>query len=358
MTKQEQMESFEPDGVGQVGTLFGLPFTPETAEVVILPVPWEVTVSYAAGTALGPQAVLDASPQIDYHLADIPNAWKMGLAMEPISSTIKQRSDALREKTAQYIHWLESNPSGNTLPSPYLELLEEVNAASRQLSHDVKQRARAYLDQGKVVGVLGGDHSTPLGLIQGLAEQYSDFGILQIDAHADLRQAYEGFTYSHASIMTNALKLPQISRVVQVGIRDYASSEAATIQQSKGRIRTFFDQKLKEEQFRGKNWDEQCADIVEALPQMVYISFDIDGLSPELCPHTGTPVPGGFQLAEVLHLIKRLVFSGRKIIGFDLNEVAPGLDQWDGNVGARALYPLACWAGASMGKAIFLQDNP
>ena len=204
-----------------------------------------------------------------------------------------------------------------------------------------------------MVALLGGDHSTPLGLMQALATKYDNFGILQIDAHADLRDAYEGFEFSHASIMFNALKIPQISKLVQVGIRDYCEAEANLIKNSNGRVVTFFDQAIKEKQYEGASWANVCDEIIKQLPDNVYISFDIDGLDPKLCPHTGTPVAGGFEFAEIVFLIKRVVASGKKIISFDLVEVACGdveNEEWDANVGARMLFKLCNWMGVSQGK--------
>lgn len=347
-SKTEQIAHFDPNGVGHRGRLFGLPFTPETAKVVIIPVPWDVTVSYTAGTSGGPMAVLEASSQIDYFLRDIPDAWKIGIAMEPISSQLAERSASLRTHVELYIEWLEAGNSPDALPEEFKGLLQEVDEASRYLNKWLAETANNHLEQGKIVGVLGGDHSSPLGLMQALSRIHDNFGILQIDAHADLRVAYEGFTFSHASIMTNALELSPMQRLVQVGVRDYSESEKATVDMSKGRILSFYDQALKEEQFSGKTWREQCGQIIDALPENVYISLDIDGLDPKLCPNTGTPVPGGFELDAVLYLVQQLVASGRQIIGFDLCEVAPGPEnEWDGNVGARALYGLASWAGIS-----------
>jgi len=347
-SKSEQIARFDPDGVGRKGSLFGLPFTPETAKVVIIPVPWDVTVSYAGGTSGGPMAILEASPQIDYFLADIPDAWKIGIAMEAVSTAWAEHSAALRTRTELYIEWLEAGNSREALPEEFEGLLEDVEEAGRQLNDWLAEQANKYLEQGKVVGVLGGDHSSPLGLMQALARRHEAFGILQIDAHADLREAYEGFRYSHASIMTNALELEQVRKLVQVGVRDFAESEKAAVDMSNGRVVSFYDQTLKEKQYAGQTWRDQCQQIVGALPDKVYVSFDIDGLDPKLCPHTGTPVPGGFELDAIHYLIKQVVLSGRQIIGFDLCEVAPGGNEdWDGNVGARALYRLAAWAGIS-----------
>jgi agmatinase len=200
-----------------------------------------------------------------------------------------------------------------------------------------------------MVGLLGGDHSTPLGFLRALSEKYERFGILQIDAHADLRKAYEGFTYSHASIMYNALKLPSVSRLIQVGIRDFCEEEQDVINRSRGRISTFFDEDLKAWRYKGETWDALCNSIIKELPANVYISFDIDGLDPKLCPNTGTPVAGGLEFQEAIYLIKKVAQS-RKIIGFDLCEVAPGQNDWDANVGARLLYNLCNWMAVSQGK--------
>lgn len=345
--KVQQIRGFNPDGVGEKGKLFGLPFTPDTAEVVILPVPWEVTVSYGSGAALGPRAVLEASSQIDYFLPEIPDAWKIGVAMESIPGKWAERSAELRERVRPYLEWLEAGNSGLEPGRAFAGLLEEVEAAGAELRDWLAGKAGTYLDRGKGVGILGGDHSTPLGLIQALAARNEAFGILQIDAHADLREAYEGFRFSHASIMTEALRFPEVSRLVQVGVRDLCEGEMRVIQDSPERIRLFSYQALHEARFSGTTWAEQCKQIVEALPGKVYISFDIDGLDPGLCPHTGTPVAGGLQMEEALFLIKQVVMSGRELIGFDLCEVAPGKDDWDGNVGARILYRLASWMGSA-----------
>jgi agmatinase len=195
-----------------------------------------------------------------------------------------------------------------------------------------------------VVGV-GGDHSTVYGIIRAYAEKYPGLGVLHVDAHADLRDAYEGFTWSHASIFHNVMtRLPGVSKLVQVGIRDLGEAEFQFSEDSGGRIVTHYDARTKARQHEGVAWRDLCVEMVSALPQDVYVSFDIDGLDPTLCPHTGTPVPGGLSFAEASTLIGEVVRSGRKIVGLDLNEVAPGLDsEWDGNVGARLLYKMIGW---------------
>jgi len=215
-----------------------------------------------------------------------------------------------------------------------------VNDAGTDLKKWVKTEMLKIIDSKKLPALLGGDHSTPLGFMEALADQHKSFGILQIDAHCDLRNAFEGFTYSHASIMYNALQIKQVERLVQVGIRDYCEEEMKLIESSNNRVVTFFDADLKNFSYNGMTWQKQCELIVKQLPQKVYISFDIDGLLPNLCPNTGTPVPGGLEFQQAVYLLNAVVESGRKIIGFDLNEVAPGKDEWDANVGARMLFCL------------------
>ena len=333
MSKEEKIASFDPNGVAESGNLFGLPFSYSESETIVLPVPWEATVSYGKGTAAGPAAILEASSQVDLFDPMLPDAWQYGIYMTEIDGDLEDQGLMARQLAEKHIDLL--NSSGHDQ-----DLLDRITQACEEMVAWVFEQSRALLEEGKRVALLGGDHSTPLGFMQALAERYDSFGILQIDAHADLREAYEGFTYSHASIMTNALKLSQVQKLVQVGIRDYCEEEAHRIQ-SDTRISTFFDEQLKFEGFGGTTWESQCERIIDKLPSRVYVSFDIDGLKPYLCPGTGTPVAGGFEVEEVLYLLKRVVDSGREIIGCDLNEVSPREgDDWDANVGARLLYRL------------------
>ncbi|MDN4164320.1 agmatinase family protein [Cytophagales bacterium LB-30] len=343
------LDQYDPSGVGLQGSLFGLPFQTDDAQLVVIPVPWDVTVSYADGAALGPEAVLGASSQVDLYVDDIPDAWKLGISMLPISEKWAKKSKKWRKIASQYIDWLE-NGSPKLDRMKFAPVPRQVDEQAEKLNEWVKETALEHIKTKKMVCLLGGDHSTPLGIMQAMAETHGKFGILQIDAHADLREAYEGFTYSHASIMYNALKIKEVAKLVQVGIRDYCQEEAELSANSKGRVTTFYDKAIKESQYEGKTWRQWCDEIIAELPDKVYISFDIDGLDPKLCPHTGTPVAGGFELEQVMYLFKQVVLSGKKIIGFDLNEVAPGEDEWDGNVGARALYRMCNLMAVSQGK--------
>ncbi|MBD2434608.1 MULTISPECIES: agmatinase SpeB [Fischerella] len=333
------LHNYNPSGIGQInGNLFGLPFDYESANLIVFGVPWEVTVSYGAGTANGPQRILDASPQLDLFDFDHSDGWKQGIFMVEIPQDILDKNTYYRALAAQIIERLEEGKQLTDTPD-LTPVLAEINQACQQVNQWLFENCQKAINHGKKVAVIGGDHSSPLGYFQALATNYSDFGILHIDAHADLRDTYEGFEFSHASIMFNAMKLPQISKLVQVGLRDICHDEVEIINQSNGRIIAYYDPIMKQMLYSGKTWIELCRQIINHLPEYVYISFDVDGLDPKLCPITGTPVPGGMELEETFCLFRELVKSGRKIIGFDVCEV--GDAEWDGNVGARIVYKLA-----------------
>ena len=337
MSKQAKIESFNPNDIGSLdNNIYGLPFTPDEASLVILPIPWDVTVSYKSGASKGPEAVFDASFQVDLFDSFVHDAWKLGVAMLPINKKIKSTSIALRKKAEEYIDLYAKGKTADT-NTKMRTILKEINDAGAWVNNWIKDEALKQMRKGKLVALLGGDHSTPLGLMQAVAEVHKNFAILHIDAHADLRNAYEGFEFSHASIMYNAIKIKQVSKLVQVGIRDYCEDEFMLSKSSK-KITTFYDDSIKAMHFEGKTWAEQCKDIIKALPQKVYISMDIDELDPKYCPNTGTPVPGGFEFDQVVYLVQQLVKSKKQIIAFDINEVSPGKDEWDANVGARLLY--------------------
>ncbi|KAI9135155.1 agmatinase family protein [Acaryochloris sp. CCMEE 5410] len=339
------MTTFDPNGVGlENGNLFGLPFDFDSAQIIVWGIPWEVTVSYGSGTAQGPAAILRESPQLDLYDFDHPGGWQQGICLAGIPDFIQVKNDVLKDKAQAVIEYTSQGHAVADSP-PLMAALTEVNQECRHLNQWIYQQAQTVLAQGKKLVLLGGDHSIPLGYLQALAEQHSEFGILQIDAHSDLRQAYQGFEYSHASIMTNVLKLPQVTKLVQVGVRDVCAAEVETVTQSQGRIVTYYDPDLKTQLYQGTTWHSLCQEMVAHLPKQVYISFDVDGLDPKLCPHTGTPVPGGLELEAAFHLCRTIVLSGRSLIGCDICEVGDGV--WDGNVGARILYKLCNLMGLS-----------
>ncbi len=337
------MSSFNPNNVGLTnGNIFGFPYTYDEAQTVIIPVPWDVTTSYHKGTANGPEAILKASPQIDFYDAFTPKAWEHKVYFEPVDSYWKNQNTELNKLSSELIRKMEN---GIELSEKDLDNIQHINTVCAELHQFIYQKAKSILNDGKTPVLVGGEHSTPLGLIRAYSEKYDDLSILQIDAHADLRIAYEKFDYSHASIMHNVLQETDIQMLVQVGIRDICQDEVDYIEHEP-RINTFFDYELKHRLYEGETWEKLCNEIVTRLTDTVYVSFDIDGLNPKLCPHTGTPVPGGFEIEQINYLLLKLLDSGKKIVGFDLNEVAPNpnhpRDDWDANVGARVLWMLLC----------------
>ena len=335
------LSNFDPNSVGNPdNNIFGLPFSEEEARLIILPIPWEVTVSYNAGTARAPEHIFNSSLQVDLFDPDVKDGWKQGFYMRPYDKKVLMNSDYLRKEAELYINYISH--AEIVADNKFMcKSLKEINEGSNFLNNWVFERTKELMDAGKLVALLGGDHSTPLGYFKAIAQKHGDFGILQIDAHCDLRKGYEGFTYSHASIMYNALEeIPQLSKLVQVGIRDYCGEEVDYINANKNRIVTYFDKDIKERQYEGESWKQIVDEIIAHLPDKVFISFDIDGLDPKLCPHTGTPVQGGFEAEQVFYIFKKLVQSGRQLVGFDLNEVGVSHDEWDENVGARCLFKL------------------
>ncbi len=346
-SKTEKIKNFDPSQPGLAeSSIYGLPFDEQESDIIILPIPWEVTVSYGGGAADGPQAILDASFQVDLLHQDFPDLWKLGIYMDEPPYDWQKQSEAYKLLAQPIIAAMEQGEdiSQNKELS---ENLEKINQASAKLNQEVAERTKFWTDQGKKVILLGGDHSTPYGYYCALANQYEAFGILHLDAHMDLRKAYEGFTHSHASIMYNTAQLPELTNIVQVGIRDFSETEVDFVKSSQ-KISVFTDNDIKNRLFAGESWQKVCDDIIDRLPQNVAISFDIDALLQWYCPNTGTPVPGGLSYEQAIYLLNRLAQSGKNIIGIDLVEVSPGEDEWDGNVGARLLFHLC---------GLFAQNN-
>ncbi len=335
--------TFDPNAAAPLDSgVFGLPFTPEQAKVVLVPVPFEATTSYGGGTADGPAAIYEASKQVDLFDLDTGRPYEAGIAMLELPADVRAWNDEAKALAKPIIE------NAGVAEDP--KALNRVNALCERMNAWVFSTTKHWLSKGKIVGVVGGDHSTPFGAISAYADAFSDLGILHLDAHADLRDAYEGFTWSHASIMFNVMtKLPKVSKLVQVGIRDFGEAEYDFVQEHCTRVHTFFDAKLARARNDGMPWREQVDQIVAELPHHIYLSWDIDGLEPTLCPHTGTPVPGGLGFHQATGLLEGIARAGKRIVGFDLNEVAPGPDgdEWDGNVGARLLYKMIGWTLAS-----------
>lgn len=331
---------FDPDAAaGAESGIYGLPFAPENSRVVILPVPFEATTSYGGGTSNGPEAVLEASRQVDLFDQETGRPYAAGIAMLPVSKKVLRWNSDAKKIAAPVV------AKGGATDRRTRAAAAKVNEYGEKLNTWVYQQTVAILSEEKMAVILGGDHAVPFGAIQAYAERYPGMGILHLDAHADLREAYEGFTWSHASIFNNVMrKIDGVGRLVQVGVRDLGQAERQMIDDSDGRILTFYDAELAARKEDGVPFARLADEIVAALPDDIYLSWDIDGLDPTLCPGTGTPVPGGLSWNEAIGLLRAIRRSGKRIVGLDLCEVSPGETEWDANVGARLLYKMIGFA--------------
>lgn len=332
--------------------IFGIPATEQDSKLVLLPVPWEVTTSYGSGASNGPILIRQASEQIDLFDLETEKAYEEGYFMREFPTSLKEKNDFFKSKAQEVIR-LRTELSEDI--DKINSLCDEVNKACDEMTDWVYSESKKILASNKILGLIGGDHSTPLGAIRAVSEFYrGEIGVLHFDAHADLRNAYQGFKQSHASIMYNVMnnyksEIQKPKKLVQVGIRDFCEEEYL-LSKSRTDIKTFFDLELKNNMLNGYSWDKVCDEIISELPELIYVSFDIDGLEPVYCPNTGTPVPGGLTPDQVFYLLKKINRANKKIVAFDLNEVSSGgknldeADEWDGNVGARILYKLCGWA--------------
>lgn len=333
---------FNPNATGTHNSgLFALPYHEEEASLVFLPVPWEVTTSYGHGCSLGPDGIFLASKQLDLCDALYGEFYKMGLHQKPTSQDWLNRSRLLKEKAMDLREKLEK---GESFETEDIEAQAEINQASIDLNEWLYEESKKLIDKNKWVAAIGGDHSAPFGLIKALSEKYKNLSILHIDAHMDLRKSYQGYFYSHASIMYNVVNELRPRSLVQLGIRDFCPQEKQ-MEAETPEIHTFFDSSVNLDLAQGKSWDDILNEVFFHLTDEVYISFDIDGLQPDLCPNTGTPVPGGLSFQQVETMLYKLSQSEKKIVGFDLCEVSPeseyDLEGWDSNVGARILFKMA-----------------
>lgn len=335
--------SFDPDAAARPESgIYGLPADPANARVHIIPVPFDATTSYRKGAARGPAAILQASRQVELSDLLMGKPYTHGICMLPADPRIAEANEEAGTKADRIIAVGGVIGGDRSLAKD----LARVNEIGAEINAIVRRATKSVLDAGKLPVIVGGDHSAPYGAIQAASERFPGLGVLHFDAHADLREAYEGFEWSHASIMHNVVsRLEAVSLLAQVGLRDLGEREHERILGSKGRIRTLFDNEWARARLEGFNLRELVKKRLEPLPESVYVSFDVDGLEPSLCPNTGTPVPGGLTWHEAMLWIEELSKSGRKVVGIDLNEVNPGpgdpeVDSWDAIVGARLLYRL------------------
>lgn len=339
--------SFDPNAAAaDPANIFGLPHTRQDASIVLIPVPYDATSSYGVGSAQGPEAIREASAQVDLFDRRFGNIYERGIFMEPHPPEVLAWSEKARVLSAPIIEQGGSKDGDE-------DAVSQVDQYSARAAGFARAQALAAFDEGKVPGLIGGEHGVSYGLYKAASERFPGVGILQIDAHMDLRPAFEGFAWSHASVMHNVVyDLEGVSRIVQVGIRDYCEQEAELAERltpdkapdGETTIVTYFWDDLADDRFGGTSWGLNCERIINHLPAEVVISIDIDGLEPTLCPNTGTPVPGGLSWDQLSLLLRMIKESDRTVVAFDLVEVCPskvpGSPPIDEMVAARVLYRL------------------
>ena len=243
-----------------------------TAEIAILPVPYDGTSTWIKGADKGPEALLDASFNMEfYDIETGTEVYKKGIAtLAPVTE--------------------DSTPEA--------------------MSDEVERRMDAIIKDGKFPVMIGGEHSVSIGAIRAIAKNYEEFSVLQLDAHSDMRDTYEGSTHNHACIMARAKEVA--TNVTQVGIRStWPAEEGHNIDPE----RIFYAYKIKEE----SGWEEK---VSKQLCKNVYITIDLDVLDPAIMPSTGTPEPDGLSYRQVLNLLKRII-TEHNVIGLDVVELCP-----------------------------------
>lgn len=256
----------------------------EHARYVLLPVPYDGTSTFVKGADKGPQAILDASDSLELN-------------------DVQYQIEACNAGIHTDQHTYDLSSPDNMVQSVY-------------------QRVKHFMEMQKFPILLGGEHSVSVGAIKAMSEQYEDLTVLQIDAHADLRDEYHDSIYNHACVMRRA---QDYARVVQVGIRNVCTEEMHNLVPEN----VFYAHDI----YNTEEWMDRA---VERLTQNVYVTFDLDGLDPSILPATGTPLPGGLQWYPTLRFLDK-VFRQRNVVGFDVVELCPQPDNKVSDVLAATL---------------------
>ncbi len=323
---------------------FGAETSFDEADLILIPIPWEATASYGSGASRGPDLIRKASFQLDFFNPALSASYNDKLYFEPADPLII----SLNKKAGSWAKAVQKNWTENKiLNKREKKLSEKVNQASQSLLDWIYEKSSQVFKKGKIPALVGGDHSISEGLIRRIGENLSgEYGILQLDAHADLRDSYQSFKRSHASVMRNVLNLPYPpKKLVQAGVRDLCEEEYQKIKDDP-RVESYFDEDIFSRLFSGEKWAEICRQIIHSLPSKVYVSLDVDVLSWNYAPGTGTPVPGGLSFNQILYLLSEIRRQKKQLISFDVVETADGgqpkaFAEWNGNVSARLIYRLA-----------------
>lgn len=345
MDKAEKIKLVNPNAPRpHNGRFLGLPFEESDAETIVLCAPWagaqaDSHIHTAAAN------VLEASYHLHLYDPDVPDAWQNGLFLRLPDAQLSERGKQFRERAAGLSLFAESGESpseGRYVQTSFGEVDKEAAALQKEL----KQEAKLLLDNKKSVGLLGGDSSTQLGLLEALAERHPEFGILHLGARMGLNASWPGPACSPETFFHHALQFGSVVQLTLAGARHCSPREEKTAN-GRENIAVFYQHEIRRRLFRGHTYSQICGDIVRSLPDRVYISFDIDALLPHYRPHSAGAAPGGFEFEEAIYLLKRLIDAELEIIGFGLCGVAGQPHEWDGQVGAQLLCRLGNLMGIS-----------
>ena len=327
---------------GDSGCYFRDTTPPDKAQVVIVSAPWDVTSAGGDGSAYAPDAIIDSSAHLGLFDAASGISLDGKVATATINYDIQENSQRLGVDAGKVISHIED---GGLIAGEYFtRKVARVDEGFVRMHDSIYSQTGHWLEAGKSVGVVGGDHTVGFGAVRAVAEHEGEIGVLYIDAYCDMRLAGESiFNYSHLSAARNIMEeIPAVVRMVQVGVRDTGSEEYERVKADK-RMSLFLMDYLAAARFGGRSWSDICDEVVAQLPQKVYISIDASVLALDCCPHSKRPVAGGLSFNETIFLINAVVASGRAIVGFDLTGIVPKFgNNTDAVTGARLLAKLCC----------------
>lgn len=335
-------KEFDPNTITpDNGNYFGISLEPEASALVLLSAPWDATSSLYAGSSYAPDAIIEMSRFVDFYEPLAPNSWRKGIATIPIDYSIQDLSHRLHPDTERLTKLHDEFGISVIDNLMYDRRLKRVNEGSVEINNMLFQQTQQWLDKGKIVGVIGGDQSISYSAIKAMGYKYEHFGVIRIGSKCDMHEAYQGFDFSHASTMYNVMRdVPQLEQLALVGVQEFSPIEWERAS-SNARVKLFTAQDIWTQQFEGRTWAEQVDDIIATMPENVYIALNISGLVCECSPRKGRISNGGLSLFQFVYLINRVVASGRRIVGFDLTDVTPGVEnKRDILVVARLLFKM------------------
>lgn len=320
-------KEFDPNTITpDNGNYFGISLEPEKSALVLISAPWDATSSLYSGCSYAPDAIIEMSRFVDFYEPMAPNSWRKGIATVPIDYSIQDLSHRLRSD-AERVTKLHDEFGLSVIDNlMYERRLKRVNEGSVDVNFILYKQVKQWLEQNKIVGLVGGDQSVSYSIIKAMGYRYEHLGIIQIDTRCDMHEAYQGFEFSHASTMFNVMRdVPNIDQLAVVGVQEFSPIEWERAASDK-RIRLFTAQDMWAQQFEGKTWSAQVDDIISTMPQNVYITLDINALQCDCSPGTGRINGGGLTLFQAIYLMDRVITSGRSIVGFDITEVVPNME--------------------------------